>query len=128
MVWCQHEAAAGQVFCALPIALGDRREHRPEEKDDDSQRSCLRPPMHVPSLYPREPPIRTLSTRVYRMQATVETYQAASGAGTMLTDTGQRIEFAQAAIDNGKLRHVRPGQRVYVDLDASGTVAAIRIF
>lgn len=84
--------------------------------------------MHVLSLYPHEPPIRALPTSVYRMQATVETYQADSGGGTLLTDTGQRIEFAQSAVDNGKLLHVRPGQRVHVDHDADGNVKAIRIF
>ncbi|MEO6472807.1 MAG: hypothetical protein ABIR57_12555 [Aeromicrobium sp.] len=62
------------------------------------------------------------------MQATVETYEPTTASGSVLTDEGKRIEFGQAAIDGGHLRHVRPGQRVHIDVDADGVVTELRIF
>ena len=62
------------------------------------------------------------------MQATVETYDPSTASGSVLTDEGHRIEFGQAAIEGGHLRHVRPGQRVHIDVDADGTVTELRIF
>ena len=62
------------------------------------------------------------------MQATVETYDQPTGSGSVLTDEGERLEFESAAIEGGHLRHVRPGQRVHIDLDSEGTVTGMRIF
>lgn len=62
------------------------------------------------------------------MQATVETYDPTTSAGSVLTDEGHRIQFGQAAIEGGHLRHVRPGQRVHIDVDADGAVTELRIF
>lgn len=62
------------------------------------------------------------------MQATVETYDQPTASGSVLTDEGERLEFGQAAIEGGHLRHVRPGQRVHIDLDPEGTVTGLRIF
>ena len=62
------------------------------------------------------------------MQATVETFDQSSVSGSVLTDEGERLEFGHAAIEDGHLRHVRPGQRVHIDLDSKGTVTGLRIF
>jgi len=62
------------------------------------------------------------------MQATVETYESATASGSVLTDEGRRIEFSESAIEAGQLRHVRPGQRVHIDVGSDGTVTELRIF
>lgn len=62
------------------------------------------------------------------MQATVETYDPATASGSVLTDEGRRIGFGPTAIEGGHLRHVRPGQRVHIELDADGAVTGLRIF
>ncbi|HST65700.1 MAG TPA: hypothetical protein VLM05_10975 [Mycobacteriales bacterium] len=51
------------------------------------------------------------------MQATVATFEAATGSGTVLTDDGHRIAFDGAAFAAGGLRLLRPGQRVRLDTD-----------
>jgi cold shock CspA family protein len=72
--------------------------------------------------------VRTTPASVGRMQATVETYDPSTASGSALTDEGNRLEFDRAAVEGGHLRHLRPGQRVHVDLAADGTVTGLRIF
>lgn len=48
------------------------------------------------------------------MQATVASY--ADGAGTVVTDEGRVLSFEPAALAE-HIRHLRPGQRVHVDMD-----------
>jgi cold shock CspA family protein len=62
------------------------------------------------------------------MQATVEIYDPNTASGSVLTDEGNRLQFDHAAVEGGHLRHLRPGQRVHLDLDAGGTVTGLRIF
>lgn len=62
------------------------------------------------------------------MQATVETFDPPTASGSVLTDEGRRLEFDHTAVAGGHLRHLRPGQRVHLDLDADGTVTTVRIF
>lgn len=50
------------------------------------------------------------------MQATVYRYEAATAAGSCLLDDGTLLPLAPAALDGSGLRHLRPGQRVTVDL------------
>ncbi|CAA9276200.1 MAG: hypothetical protein AVDCRST_MAG41-3250 [uncultured Corynebacteriales bacterium] len=49
------------------------------------------------------------------MQATVATFDPATGAGSVLTDRLDRLEFDGAAFAAGGLRLLRPGQRVRLD-------------
>ncbi len=46
------------------------------------------------------------------MQATVYRFDAGTGAGAVLTDSGDVLPFTAAALEHSGLRHVRPGQRL----------------
>ena len=48
------------------------------------------------------------------MQASVHTFDPATGRGTVLTDTGRRLPFAPEVFEASGLRHLRLGQRVSV--------------
>ena len=48
-------------------------------------------------------------------QATVATFDPATGGGTVLTDDGRRLRFDGAAFAAGGLRLLRPGQRVRLE-------------
>jgi cold shock CspA family protein len=50
-------------------------------------------------------------------QATVATFDAATGAGTVLLDDGRRESFDGAAFAAGGLRLLRLGQRVRLEYD-----------
>lgn len=54
------------------------------------------------------------------MQATVRSFDAASGTGSVLLDTGVELRFLGQALTGSGLRLLRIGQRVRVRLDASG--------
>lgn len=60
------------------------------------------------------------------MQATVATYDEASRSGHVLTDDGVRLDYPASALAD-HLRHLRVGQRVFVDLDGT-TVTRIAIW
>jgi 2-phospho-L-lactate guanylyltransferase len=55
------------------------------------------------------------------MQASVHTFDDGSGAGSVLLDDGREVTFTGAVFTASALRHVRPGQRVSVDLADTGT-------
>jgi cold shock CspA family protein len=61
-----------------------------------------------------------------RVQATVATFDADSGSGTVLTDDGLRMPFDAAAFAAGGLRLLRPGQRVKMDI-VDGRVVRVTI-
>ncbi len=62
------------------------------------------------------------------MQATVRSYDPATGSGTVLLDTGVQLPFTATALDRSGLRLVRLGQRVQVRLDAEDrTVEALTL-
>ncbi len=61
------------------------------------------------------------------MQATVRSYDAASGAGTVFLGDGTVARFGPAALAGTGLRLLRPGQRVTIRLAADGAVAALTL-
>jgi cold shock CspA family protein len=60
------------------------------------------------------------------VQATVASFDPATGAGTVLTDAGRRVPFDGAAFAAGGLRLLRPGQRVRLET-ADGRVVRITV-
>jgi hypothetical protein len=55
------------------------------------------------------------------MQATAYTFDPETRAGSVLLDDGTPLPFDAAAFDAGALRLLRPGQRVRVRTEGSGT-------
>ena len=53
------------------------------------------------------------------MQASVHRYDDKSGSGSVLLDDGREIPFDGMVFDASGLRHVRPGQRVSVEMSAT---------
>ena len=56
------------------------------------------------------------------MQATVATFDPATGAGRVLLDDGRPVDFDGAAFAAGGLRLLRLGQRVRLELDGERVV------
>ncbi len=50
------------------------------------------------------------------MQATVSRFDSATGDGAVLLDDGRELPFAGEALAGTRLRLLRPGQRVRVEL------------
>lgn len=59
------------------------------------------------------------------MQATVESFDAESESGTVLLDDGLRLRFDAATFGRSGARLLRPGQRVFVEVDDDGPVPAL---
>ncbi|MFF6784468.1 hypothetical protein [Streptomyces sp. NPDC012510] len=59
------------------------------------------------------------------MQATAYTYDPATRTGQVLLDDGTPVPFDAPAFDAGRLRLLRPGQRVRIETE--GTGEALRI-
>lgn len=55
------------------------------------------------------------------MQATAYTYDPETRGGSVLLDDGTPVPFDAAAFDAGGLRLLRPGQRVRIRTEGSGT-------
>ena len=53
------------------------------------------------------------------MQASVHKYDDESGSGSVLLDDGREIPFDGEVFDASGLRHLRPGQRVSIELSPS---------
>jgi 2-phospho-L-lactate guanylyltransferase len=51
------------------------------------------------------------------MQATVFSYEPQSGTGSVITDQGVVLPFDEQAFAVSGLRHLRPGQRLTIELD-----------
>jgi cold shock CspA family protein len=51
------------------------------------------------------------------MQASVHTFDPATGDGSVLLDTGRLLPFDAAVFDASGLRHLRLGQRVSVTVE-----------
>jgi len=63
------------------------------------------------------------------MQATVASFQPSTGAGTVLLDDGVRLEFAAEVFAATELRHLRPGQRLHIDVaEDRTTITRLAIF
>lgn len=60
-------------------------------------------------------------------QGSVHTFVPSTGAGSVLLDTGEELGFSAAAFEAGGLRLLRPGQRVSLDRDESGSVTRVFI-
>ena len=60
------------------------------------------------------------------MQASVHDFDPQTAAGSVLTDDGRRLPFTPEAFVHSRLRLLRPGQRLTVDL-VDGVVVALRI-
>jgi 2-phospho-L-lactate guanylyltransferase len=54
------------------------------------------------------------------MQATAFTFDPATRSGSVLLDDGTPLEFDASAFDAGRLRLLRPGQRVRIRTEGSG--------
>jgi hypothetical protein len=54
------------------------------------------------------------------MQASVHTFDDGTGAGSVLLDDGREVPFTGAVFARSALRHVRPGQRVSIELSGTG--------
>ncbi|MET0952948.1 MAG: hypothetical protein ABWX57_06650 [Aeromicrobium sp.] len=54
------------------------------------------------------------------MQATVAGFDATTRTGHLLTDDGVRLDYPAAALAE-HIRHLRVGQRVFVDTSPHGT-------
>ena len=50
------------------------------------------------------------------MQASVHKYDDESGSGSVLLDDGREIPFDGNVLDASGLRHLRPGQRVSIEM------------
>jgi cold shock CspA family protein len=59
------------------------------------------------------------------MQATVATFDAATGSGTLLSDDGSEMPYPAAAFEASGLRLLRIGQRVTCELGADGSVVRL---
>jgi cold shock CspA family protein len=65
------------------------------------------------------------------MQGTVFRYDSLTRGGAVLLDDGTELSFAADAIDGTRLRLLRPGQRVRVDVaevDGHRRVVGVQIF
>lgn len=61
------------------------------------------------------------------MQATVHRFDPGTGSGSVLTDDGTVLAFDVTALSTSGLRHLRPGQRLSVDLAGDGQIAGLRL-
>jgi 2-phospho-L-lactate guanylyltransferase len=61
------------------------------------------------------------------MQASVHTFDETTGSGTALLDDGREVAFPSEVFARSALRHLRPGQRVSIEL-AEGTTAVERLW
>ncbi|MDF2094001.1 NTP transferase domain-containing protein [Knoellia sp. 3-2P3] len=61
------------------------------------------------------------------MQASVHTFDEATGSGTALLDDGREVAFTAEVFARSALRHLRPGQRLSIDL-ARGTTTVERLW
>jgi hypothetical protein len=61
------------------------------------------------------------------MQATVRSFDPASGSGSVFLDDGTVAGFGPAAFAGSGLRLLRPGQRVTIGCDPSGAITGLTL-
>ncbi|MFC5906781.1 hypothetical protein [Streptacidiphilus monticola] len=61
------------------------------------------------------------------MQATAFTYDSETRSGQVLLDDGTPVPFDAEAFDAGGLRLLRPGQRVRIETEGSGSALRITL-
>ncbi len=66
-------------------------------------------------------------TRVTAMQGTVASFDQSTRGGSLLTDEGMPLEFPAAALAE-HIRHLRVGQRVFVEHRRLGQVTSIKLW
>ncbi|MDT0308234.1 hypothetical protein RM780_14855 [Streptomyces sp. DSM 44917] len=54
------------------------------------------------------------------MQATAYTFDPGTRTGSVLLDDGTPLDFGAEAFDAGHLLHLRPGQRVRIEVTGEG--------
>jgi cold shock CspA family protein len=59
------------------------------------------------------------------MQATVHRFDAGTGQGSVVTDEGLLLPFDATAFDASRLRHLRTGQRLTVEVAGAGPDAVV---
>jgi cold shock CspA family protein len=59
------------------------------------------------------------------MQATVASFDAEAESGTVLLDDGLRLAFDATMFAGSGARMLRPGQRVFVEVDHEGSIPAL---
>lgn len=59
------------------------------------------------------------------MQATVHQFDPATRGGSVVTDGGELLPFEAPAFDTSPLRWLRPGQRLTVTVEGTGTQARV---
>jgi cold shock CspA family protein len=59
------------------------------------------------------------------VQATVHRFDPATGSGSVVTDDGLVIPFDSEAFAGSRLRHVRTGQRLTVQVEGEGPDAVV---
>ena len=70
---------------------------------------------------------RPTPTSVTAMQGTVASFDQSTRAGSLLTDDGMPLEFpAESLADH--IRHLRVGQRVFIETSPSGDITSIKIW
>ena len=68
-----------------------------------------------------------LGATVRTVQATVYHYDPDTASGAVLTDQGVVLPFDFEAVRLSGLRHLRPGQRLTVQLSADGSVTQLTL-
>lgn len=61
------------------------------------------------------------------MQGTVATFDETTRSGHLLTDDGERLDYPAASLAE-HIRHLRIGQRVFVETDDARAVTAVAIW
>lgn len=61
------------------------------------------------------------------MQGTVSAFDQTTRAGQLLTDDGMPLDFPAESLAE-HIRHLRVGQRVFVETAPSGEISSIRIW
>lgn len=61
------------------------------------------------------------------MQGTVHTYTHETVTGSVLMDNGRELTFGRDAFAASGLRHLRPGQRVSLELGSDGAISRLWI-
>ncbi|HEV7196556.1 MAG TPA: 2-phospho-L-lactate guanylyltransferase [Pedococcus sp.] len=71
--------------------------------------------------------LRSGTATLPRMQASVHTFDETSGAGSVLLDDGREVAFSADTFAGSALRHLRPGQRLSIELGSDGLVSRLWI-
>jgi 2-phospho-L-lactate/phosphoenolpyruvate guanylyltransferase len=118
----------GEGSCARHVAGGhhlldlDLPRLRTDVDDDRSLGAALTLGVGQATRHALEP-----TTTLPPMQASVHTFDEATGAGSALLDDGREVTFSADVFAASALRHLRVGQRLSLDLGAGTQVAKLWI-